>query len=118
MLLPSRLLRLLIVCLAFLPSQAFAQGFDIPADEWQQPRTGKRVRDLPAVQAAVGAMQGSGHARLWILHEAGEEGSLWGAELRDWLVSLGVPIEKISLKTAEFDGPALRLEVREGAGAP
>lgn len=103
-----RLLVLLLVC-----GSAYAESFGISAEDWLPPRSGERVRDLPAVSSAVAVLRGNDAARLRIFHRPDEEGALWGAELHDWLVSLGIPPARIQVVTADdLSTEALRLEVQ------
>lgn len=68
------------------------------ADDWARPRTGEAVVALPAPRAAVRAWHHAHDASLVIAHPGGERGSLWGAEVRDWLVALGVEPSRILLR--------------------
>ena len=66
-------------------------GFVLLADDWARPRTGASVVALPALRAAVDAWRRDERAVIQIVHPGGERGSLWGREVRDWLVALGIP---------------------------
>ena len=37
------------------------------------------------------------HAVIRIVHPGGERGSLWGREVHDWLVALGVPPARLAI---------------------
>ncbi|GEM_PF-909081 len=108
-LIPRLWITVLLACCVF---PAAAESYSIDQAAWQQPRSAVMVKSLPAVKAAVQELLGQPGARLSILHEADEEGALWGAELRDWLVSLGVPPGNMMLGTAEVAPAALRLDVQ------
>jgi hypothetical protein len=84
------------------------------ADDWARPRSGARVSSLPAVRAAVAAWRGSAGGVLVVVHPGGEAGMLWGAEVRDWLVALGVPSDRVRLApgSARADAVILRTEPR------
>ena len=62
------------------------------------PRTGSSdSAQLAAVRSAV-SYWGKGADRAMIIRYPGEDtGELWAAELRDWLISLGVPSDYILL---------------------
>ena len=109
---------ILIMCAATLtlslPLHA-ADSWTLPASMWSRPRSGAAVLDMAPVADAVRAWQAAvrehPQARLVLVHAGGEEGSLWAAELRDWLVALGVPpdaIERVPGSRAD------RLELRLG----
>lgn len=60
------------------------------ADDWARPRSGERVAAMPALRGAVAAWLEHPGSRILVLYPGGETGSLWGTEVRDWLVALGV----------------------------
>lgn len=88
-----------------------AESWQLTASEWSRPRTGERVRDLPAVNAAVNAWLAEPAARIELRHASGEQGSLWAAELRDWLIALGIPQDRIDILPARLPEDRLELEV-------
>ena len=74
-------------------------GFVVLADDWARPRSGESVTAMPSLRAAVHAWLAAGDgARLVVRHPGGERGSLWGGEVRDWLVALGVQPGRIVLE--------------------
>lgn len=94
----------------------FAGSYSIDAADWQQPRSAAMVKSLPGVQAAIRELLESDTRHLLIRHEDDEEGALWGAELRDWLVSLGIPPARIALAPGAVTPAALNIEVQAMAG--
>lgn len=94
----------------------FAADYEIALLEWQQPRSGSMVRKLPGVQAAIAVLRNSAASNLLITHQSDEEGALWGAELHDWLVSLGIPPVRMQVQSGDVSPAALRLSV-VGKGA-
>ena len=89
--------------------------WELAASDWSRPRNGMAVASMPPVAEAVRAWQEAvatqPAARLLLVHAGGEEGSLWAAELRDWLVALGIPpgaIEQVA--GGRVDRIELRLE--------
>ena len=74
-----------------VPPPPVVDGFVLLADDWARPRTGASVVALPAVRAAVDTWRRDERAVIQIVHPGGERGSLWGREVRDWLVALGIP---------------------------
>ena len=71
--------------------------FTLSADEWARPRSGDIIPELSALRSAV-SYWGRGVDALMIIRHPGEDsGELWAAELRDWLISLGVPSDYIRL---------------------
>ncbi|HEX7046450.1 MAG TPA: hypothetical protein VF275_02595 [Gammaproteobacteria bacterium] len=102
------LLVLLISC-----SARAAGSWTLSASEWSRPRSGEAVLAMEPVAEAVRAWQAAdaatGTSRLQLLYPGGEEGSLWAAELHDWLVALGVPPGAIEVVAGGDPG---QLEIR------
>jgi len=71
--------------------------FTLSADEWARPRSGDVIPELASVRAAVSYWSRGADAILIIRHPGEDSGELWAAELRDWLISLGVPSDYIRL---------------------
>lgn len=101
-------------CLIGLTGQAAANSiriFTLSADEWARPRTGAVIPQLTAVRSAV-RYWGNGSDRAMIIRYPGEDtGELWAAELRDWLISLGVPSDYILLLSGSQAADEIKLEV-------
>lgn len=97
-----------------LAAQA-AESWTLSAAEWSRPRSGAAVLEMAPVAEAVRAWQAAvdehAGARLLLVHAGGEEGSLWAAELRDWLITLGVPPEAIELVPGAQSARALELRL-------
>ena len=55
------------------------------------------LRVLSALRDAVTAWRRDEHAVIRIVHPGGERGSLWGREVHDWLVALGVPPARLAI---------------------
>jgi len=89
------LFALLLVSLFAAPVHAVDQLFELDAEEWAQPRHGELLIAYPALRGAVGAAGAEG--RITIRHGGGEQGMLWAAELRDWLVALGIPSSRLEI---------------------
>ena len=75
-----------------------ARIFNLSADEWARPRSGEMIPQFSPVRAAV-AYWGRGSDAIVVIRHPGEDsGELWAAELRDWLITLGVPSDYIRLR--------------------
>lgn len=77
---------------------ASARIFSLSADEWARPRSGEIIPELGTVRAAVSYWNRGSDAIVVIRHPGEDSGELWAAELRDWLISLGVPSDYIRLR--------------------
>ena len=85
--------------------------FTLSADEWARPRSGAVIPQLSAVRSAVNYW-GKNSNRLVIIRHPGEDsGELWAAELRDWLISLGVPADYIRLAAGTQAAEEIKLMV-------
>lgn len=88
------------------------EEWTVGADDWARPRTAASVVALPAVRAAVAAWRERPDTRIAIVHPGGEQGSLWGREIHDWLVALGLAPRQLALRPGgpRDDAVLLRLE--------
>ena len=85
--------------------------FSLSADEWARPRSGDVIPELASVRAAV-SYWGRGVDALVVIRHPGEDsGELWAAELRDWLISLGVPSDYIRLTPGTQEADEIKLVV-------
>ena len=85
--------------------------FPLSAEEWARPRSGAVIPQLDAVRAAVRYWELGADAMIVIRHPGEDSGVLWGAELRDWLISLGVPADAIGLRAGSGDADEITLVV-------
>jgi len=85
--------------------------FGLSADEWARPRAGEMIPELDAVRAAVSYWGRGVDALIVIRHPGEDSGELWAAELRDWLISLGVPSDYIRLIPGTQQADEIKLVV-------
>ncbi len=85
--------------------------FTLSADEWARPRTGIVIPQLAAVRSAVNYWGKGGDKAIIIRYPGEDTGELWAAELRDWLISLGVPSDYILLSSGTLAADEIKLEV-------
>ena len=85
--------------------------FTLSADEWARPRSGAVIPELEAVRAAVRYWQQVGRGLIVIRHPGEDTGEIWAAELRDWLISLGVAADYIRLLAGNQDADEIDLLV-------
>lgn len=101
-----------LVLLLLFATSAMAEEWTLTASEWSRPRSGERVRAMQPVNEAINAWHAAGPDAIVLLrHSSGEEGSLWAAELKDWLVALGVPAEQVEIVPAGIPDDRLEIEV-------
>lgn len=104
------LARLLLLCsLGLVPSPSSAASAIISADQWASPRSGTRVAQLPGLGELIADFDPAA-AQIVIHYAPGETGTLWAEELRSWLVALGVPSSRISLRGTLEHADRVRVE--------
>jgi len=89
-----------LACLILVAGVATANSirmFTLSADEWARPRSGEVIPEFAPVRAAVSYWGRSADAVIVVRYPGEDSGELWAAELRDWLISLGVPSDYIRL---------------------
>lgn len=105
------LLPLLLLALSS-PLLARENYYSLDLELWMRPREGAALLGHPRLNAAVQDwMGGSGAGRIQIRYPGGEEGSLWAAELRDWLVALGVPSSALEVVPGGLQEAGIELVV-------
>ena len=97
---------------AALAAPAGAAEFELGADTWARPRTADSVRRMEPVGGAARAWMSDPAQVLELQYPGGETGMLWAEELRDWLVSLGVPLDRIQTLAGSAAADRLLIRVR------
>ena len=87
-----------LLLLSLSAGASSARIFNLSADEWARPRSGEVIPQLTPVRAAVAYWNRGSDAIVVIRHPGEDSGELWAAELRDWLITLGVPSDYIRLR--------------------
>lgn len=70
---------------------ADSEPVQLRAETWELSRHGEKLIKNAELSALVQAWSTQVDARLEIRYPGGEEGELWSEELKNWLVSLGIP---------------------------
>jgi hypothetical protein len=89
---------LALALLLMLPLPLRAESVTISAERWATPRSGETVAAWSELRELMAAFDRKPGSQLVIRYAPGENGSLWAEELRSWLVSLGIPSSRVSLK--------------------
>ena len=101
-------------CLVFFTLTAQASTsriFVLSADDWARPRSGAVIAEFEALRAAVSYWDKVNNAVIVVRYPGEDSGELWAAELRDWLISLGVPSDYIRLVAGTQAADEIRLLV-------
>ncbi|MDR9436589.1 MAG: hypothetical protein RI563_06890 [Thiohalophilus sp.] len=83
-------------------------------EQWSVPRNPESVVAMPALSRAMQDFQATANARLRIHHPGGDRGNLWAAELRAWLITLGVPSTDLEMSAGSANMNVIELEVVSG----
>ncbi len=67
------------------------------AETWDMSRHGEVLLKVQALVVIIKDWQKNTENKIELRYPGGEEGELWVEELKDWLVSLGVPSRNIEL---------------------
>ena len=105
---------LMLLAALILPGQSSANSiriFSLSADEWARPRSGAIIPELVAIRSAVRYWDKGVDALIVIRYPGEDSGELWAAELRDWLISLGVPADYIRLISGTQEADEIKLIV-------
>jgi len=65
------------------------------AEQWEMSRSGDALVRIPVINKVVNQWSLEPNQRIELHYPGGEEGDLWVGELRDWMVSLGIPSKYI-----------------------
>ena len=74
-------------------------------------RSGAVIAEFDALRAAVGYWDTLDNGLIVVRYPGEDSGELWAAELRDWLISLGVPSDYIRLVAGTQAADEIRLLV-------
>ena len=107
----SSLLMIVLLTLAGQSSANSIRIFSLSADEWARPRSGVVIPELTSIRSAVSYWDKGVDALIIIRYPGEDSGELWAAELRDWLVSLGVPADNIHMTSGNQEADEIKLIV-------
>ena len=86
-----------LACVLLVGFTTPATAWTLDAATWARPRSGAAILSMQPLPAVVDAWSKRPGDRIVIHHPGGEGGELWAAELRDWLVALGIPGGRVEL---------------------
>jgi hypothetical protein len=90
---------------------AWAQGFVVPPELWDRPRTGKAVLEQPAIRQAVNTSLAQPGSRLLVHHGPGQESLIAAEELRGWLAALAIEPSRVELRGDLKAAEPMKIEV-------
>ena len=107
----NSLCALCLLLLSLTAQASTSRIFVLSADEWARPRSGAVIAEFEALRAAVSYWDKVDNAAIIVRYPGEDSGELWAAELRDWLISLGVPSDYIRLVAGTQAADEIRLLV-------
>ncbi|RMG59962.1 MAG: hypothetical protein D6717_00820 [Gammaproteobacteria bacterium] len=108
---------LFISLLGWLGMAKAQQHWVVDSEDWDRPRSAEHVLSLAPVRQAVHGLLLLPDSRLEIRYPGGEAGSLQAAELRDWLISLGIDADRLETVPAPLPGGQLELQLFSAEGS-
>ncbi len=107
-----KIIGVFVIALMIMPLEANSiRIFSLSADDWARPRDGSTIPQFASVRSAVNYWESISNAALVIRYPGEDSGELWANELRDWLVSLGVPSDYISLTPGSQQADEIKLYI-------
>ncbi|MCP3689297.1 MAG: hypothetical protein GY784_12875, partial [Gammaproteobacteria bacterium] len=85
--------------------------FTLNADEWARPRSGAVIAEFTALRSAVSYWEDGVDHSILVRYPGEDSGEIWASELRDWLISLGIPDDYIELAPGSQAADEIRLIV-------
>lgn len=92
--------RVLVIFLLLTSTTLWANSvriFNLSADSWARPRAGGVIPNLEPIRMAVTYWETGTDAAILLSYPGEDSGELWASELKDWLISLGIPSDYILL---------------------
>lgn len=110
----SNRLLILVLLSGLLLGNALANSvriYSLSAEDWARPRTGSVIPMLEPVRLAVAYWETGIDSAILLNYPGDDSGELWAAELKDWLVSLGVPSDYVLMSPGLQAATELRIMV-------
>jgi len=87
----------LLISTALISVNTLAENVSVElrSEIWDIPRHGELLIKVPELATIISHWSRNQNQRIDLYYPGGEEGELWVEELKDWLVSLGVPSRSI-----------------------
>ena len=106
-------LKIAILALSLtLSSVAHAETCVLNDAFWLQPRSGVATLNEKSITPCVSALLTDNKSKLLIIYNDTDDSSISATELRQWLVALALPAERIILKKATTLTDPIRLEIQ------
>lgn len=84
-------------------------SYVITQQQWSVPKKAQSILRIPALHSVMKKFAERNDRRLVIRYPGGDTGVLWAAELKGWLVALGLASKRIELQSGSSDANELKL---------
>jgi hypothetical protein len=81
------------------------------AEQWEAARAGESLLALPVLKQVVNTWAARPHQKIELRYPGGEDGELWVAELKDWLVSLGIASKYMTAVPGSGEADTIRFQI-------
>jgi hypothetical protein len=108
------MLRVLLLLSLLVAPVVIADTVTLTQEDWARPRSGEALTEFPELAQALREFDAADERIVAIAHATGEAGQLWAAELRSWLVALGVSSASIRFEARPELQDVLLVDVRKG----
>ena len=95
-----------------MPHMARAETCTLDDSFWLQPRSGLTVLNNIAIKPCVSALLADTQNKMLVNYNDTDESSVSANELRQWLIALALPAERILLKKQTTSTDAISLDIQ------
>lgn len=86
-------------------------AWQLRAEQWEFARSGESILALPVLNDVVNNWLSDKQKLIEIQYPGGEEGEFWVQELTDWLVSLGIPSNRMIVVPGSGSGDMIKFDL-------
>jgi hypothetical protein len=86
-------------------------AWELRAEQWEFARSGESILALPVLNDVVSHWLSDKQKLIEIQYPGGEEGEFWVQELTDWLVSLGIPSNRLIVVPGSGSGDMIKFDL-------
>jgi hypothetical protein len=88
-----------------------SKAWVLSAEQWEFARSGESLFALPVLSDVINNWLKDKQKLIEIQYPGGEEGEFWVQELADWLVSLGVPSNRMIIVPGSGSGDMIKFDL-------
>lgn len=100
-----------VLLLVAATSRAAVSEEVVAAGKWEAPTTVEEAAARPALNRTLAAYLAEPGRWIRLAHAGGAEGSAWAQEMRAWLITLGIPANRIQIDPGMTEPARLSLTV-------